>query len=176
MQGEEEQFMNLPRVVRLLARPMPVAAIQLVAQASLDGVVARHPQLFDRLSEYENRRFAIIATDLGLCFIIVPHSRRLSVQRDTSAPKADVRIAGSLLTLLSLAEGRLDGDAEFFARGLNIEGDMEAALALRNAMEDCRLDLPTDLASMAGPLRRPVEWGLSRIRSHLLSRGGARWN
>ena len=166
MQGEEEQYMNLPSVVRLLARPVPVAAIQLVAQVSLDGVVARHPQLFDRLSEYENRRFAIIATDLGLCFIIVPHSRRLSVQRGTSAPKADVRIAGSLLTLLSLAEGRLDGVAEFLARGLSIEGDME----------DCRLDLPTDLASMAGPLRRPVERGLSRIRSHLLSRGGARWN
>lgn len=168
--------MDLPRFVRLLLWPMPVAAIQLVAQASLDRVVARHPQLFDRLSEYENRRFAIVATDLGLCFIIVPRSRRVSVQRGPRVPDADVRIAGRLLTLLSLAEGRLDGDAEFFARGLSIEGDMEAALALRNAMEDCRLDLPADLGSAAGPLRRPVERGLCGIRSYLLSHGGDRWN
>lgn len=169
--------MDLPPLVRLLLRPMPAAAIQLVAQASLDRVVARHPQLFDRLHEYENRRFAIVATDLGLCFIIVPHSRRVSVQRSSGVPpRADVRIAGSLLTLISLAEGRLDGDAEFFARGLSIEGDMEAALALRNAMEDCQLDLPADLGSAAGPLSRPVERGLNGIRSYLLSHGESRWN
>lgn len=168
--------MDLPHFIRQLLRPMPVAAIQLVAQASLDRVLSRHPQLFDRLSEYENRRFAISATDLGLSFVIVPRSRRVSVRRGPGVPHADVRIAGSLLTLLSLAEGRLDGDAEFFARGLSVEGDMEAALALRNAMEDCRLDLPVDLGSAAGPLRRPVERGLSGIRSYLLSRGGGRWN
>lgn len=168
--------MDLPRFVRLLLRPMPVAAIQLVAQASLNRVVVRHPQLFDRLSEYENRRFAIVATDIELCFIIVPRSRRVSVQRRSLVPAADVRIAGSLLTLLSLAEGKLDGDAEFFARGLSIEGDMEAALALRNAMEDCQLDLPADLGSAAGPLSRPVERGLSGVRSYLLSHGGNRWN
>ena len=115
-------------------------------------------------------------TSLGLCFITVPGSRRVSVQRGSGMPRADVRIAGNLLTLLSLAEGRIDGDAEFFSRGLRIEGDMEAALALRNAMEDCRLDLPADLGSAAGPLSRPVERGLSSIRSHLLSRGGDRWN
>jgi len=37
--------------------------------------------------------------------------------------------------MIELLEGRADGDALFFSRTLTVEGDMEAVVALRNAID-----------------------------------------
>ena len=87
-----------------------------------------------------------------------------------------MKIAGPIVLLLALAEGRADGDAEFFGRQLTIEGDMEAVLALRNALEDCRIDFAEDLAPARGPLRQPVSAGLGKLRELVLPRKDATWN
>jgi predicted lipid carrier protein YhbT len=78
--------------------------------------------------------------------------------------------------LLALAEGRVDGDAEFFGRQISIDGDMEAVLALRNAIENSAIDFTKDLAPSRGPLRRPVEAVLGKVRSLLLDSKDPQWN
>jgi predicted lipid carrier protein YhbT len=78
--------------------------------------------------------------------------------------------------MLGLAEGRLDGDAVFFARKLAVTGNMEAVLALRNALDDSGIDLVKLAGDMSGPIRRPVMATLSSIRRRALKAEGARWN
>lgn len=163
--------MDLISSTRRLLRPVPVFALETVANACLGRLLERHPKLFDRLGSHRDKRYAFVPTDLDLTFVVTPRRRALVVLRGPNRPAVDVRIAGSIVTLLALLEGRLDGDAEFFARGVSVEGDMEAALALRNAMDDCRIDLPTDFAPAWGPLRRPAHAGLVALRRHLLTTG-----
>jgi predicted lipid carrier protein YhbT len=81
-------------------------------------------------------------------------------------------VAAPLFILLALAEGRLDGDAEFFGRQLAIEGDMEAVLALRNAMENETVDFVADLAPSNRLLGGPVSLVLGRVREAALKSGG----
>jgi len=65
-------------------------------------------------------------------------------------------IQGPLATLTRLLEGRLDGDALFFSRDLMIEGNMEAVVTLRNAVDGAGIDLLEDLSSAFGPLGGPA--------------------
>ena len=52
-------------------------------------------------------------------------------------------IRGPLLALVGLAEGRIDGDTE-------------AVVALRNALESAEIELAQDLLAPLGPLSRPL--------------------
>jgi O2-independent ubiquinone biosynthesis accessory factor UbiT len=162
--------------IKRLVRTVPLTVVQAVTGICLRRILSRHPRLFDRLDQHRLKRFAFVATDLDLIFLIAPGSNTATVFRAPVAPNAHVRIAGAILTLLALLEGRLDGDAEFFARGLSVEGDMEAALALRNAMDDCRVDLPTDLSPLRGPLSQPARSGLRALRQLITARERTPWN
>jgi predicted lipid carrier protein YhbT len=53
---------------------------------------------------------------------------------------------------MGLIDGSYDGDALFFSRDLVVEGDVEAVLALRNAIDDAGVDLVADTAALFGPL------------------------
>lgn len=156
-----------PALSHLLA-PVPPQAIELPARWALQAVLERHPALLDRLGPHGGKRFVFIPSDLPFRFEIVPAERRLSVRRRGPVRQADVRISGPIFMLLALLEGRLDGDAVFFSRALSIEGDTEAILALRNAMDDSDLDLPTDLAAHAGPFGPMVRIGCGAIRRRVL--------
>lgn len=69
----------------------------------------------------------------------------------------DARVSSSLFNLLALVEGRLDGDALMFSRQLIVEGDVEAVLALRNAIDNARIDFAAEIGSLFGPLGGPAE-------------------
>jgi predicted lipid carrier protein YhbT len=56
-----------------------------------------------------------------------------------------------------MVEGRLDGDALFFSRDLSIEGDVEAVVALRNAIDGEGLNILQDAVAPLGPLASPAE-------------------
>ena len=162
--------MQMPAFVQLLARGAPLPPVAALANAALARVLARHAQLFDRLGSHSGKTFAFVPADLPYAFVIRPAEHRIRVTRPNRLPRIDVTIRGPITTLLALAEGRVDGDAAFFSRGLSVDGDMEAAVALRNAMDDCRIDLPSDLAP-DGLLRWPVQAGLGAVRSAALGRG-----
>ena len=80
----------------------------------------------------------------------------------------DARISSQLINLMALLEGRLDGDALMFSRQLVIEGDVEAVLALRNAIDDAALDLVTEVSLMLGPLGGPARHILDGVRKSLI--------
>jgi predicted lipid carrier protein YhbT len=161
--------MALTTLPFLVAGRLPIPAVELLATRLLRRVLTAHPGLFDRLGEYRASLFVFEPADLPFAFGVRPASGAVSVRRRGRFLRPDVTIAGPLVLMLALAEGRADGDAEFFSRRLRIEGDMEAALALRNALDDTRLDLPKVFAPQRGPARRPVEHLLATARERLLA-------
>src|SRR5690606_22433020 len=101
--------------------------------------------------------------------------RMLTVSRG-APPLADARIEGPLVLLLGLLEGRCDADALFFSRELAVTGDMEAMLALRNALDDSAIDLPRELGALTGPFS-PLIAGTARyIRTRALEGRDMTWN
>lgn len=95
-----------------------------------------------------------------------PDRPRLKAVRRHSGLAYDARIAGSFLTLLDMVDGRLDGDALFFSRDLIVEGDTEATVCLRNALDDLEGSIADDIADMLGPPGRMALGVLRRIRTH----------
>ncbi|HTN62739.1 MAG TPA: SCP2 sterol-binding domain-containing protein [Devosia sp.] len=166
------------RLVRLAAL-LPLPLIEHLAQHTLNQVLIKHPNLFDRLDGHLAKRFGFVATDLGIAFVVVPATRTIRAValnrfRRTGPWAPHALVSGPLPVLLSLLEGSLDGDAEFFSRALTVEGDMEAVLALRNALDDAGIDLPSDLGAAAGPLAPLATQIARRARSVMVS--GAAWN
>jgi predicted lipid carrier protein YhbT len=144
--------MILPKPLSQSINLAPLPLVQQVTQLVFNQALRQHPNLFDRLGSHASKSFRFTPTDLDLSFIVVPARRTITVSRKARAKTADATAGGPMLTLLALLEGRIDGDAMFFARSLSIAGDMEAMLALRNALDDSGFDLPRDLGQAAGPL------------------------
>ena len=97
----------------------------------------------------------------------VPEVWNLLLQ--TVAPAAQLVVLRRGEPVLDLAEGNRDGDALFFARDIDIEGDVSALLALRNALDGEGLDLIEEMVSPFGPLAAGVG-GLVRRSLQLLLR------
>ena len=126
-----------------------------LASARLTSTLARrHPTLFTRLGPQASKAFLIDPTDLPFVLLLRPSPRRpdLRALRRESAVKWNARIAGPLAALIGLVHGAYDGDALFFSRDLVIEGDTEAVVALRNAIDNEELDLVREATAALGPL------------------------
>ncbi len=142
-------------------RPLPLALLQPLLNAAMAALGRRHPGLFDRLEGLDDPRFLIDPVDLPFFFVLRPDSAGPSLRAVKTPPdesEVTAYIRGPLLTLIDLLEGRIDGDAMFFSRDLEIEGDTEAVVALRNAVDGAEIDVLGDLLSplglLAGPARR----------------------
>lgn len=155
---------------------IPMTLMQSASTKLFVELIAAHPGLFERLGEHGNKRFAFVPTDLSIAYEIVPATAALRVMRQPSLPLADVTVKGPIVLLLALLEGQLDGDALFFARSIEIAGDTEAVLALRNALDDNQIDLPSAVGELAGPLRRPIRKAAELIRAQLMARERLQWN
>ena len=127
--------------------------------------------MFSRLGDQADKVFLIDPTDLPFVFVLEParrSARQLSALRRAATVDWDARIAGPLAALIGLVHGAYDGDALFFSRDLSIEGDTEAVVALRNAIDNEELDLVREAT-------RPVRAaGEARHRSRAEARGGDR--
>lgn len=143
----------LPRLIARTLQPLPLAPLQLPLSLVLRSVVARHPHIFERLGEHAHKRFGLEPVDLPFSFVLAPHPKTPSLTAVRTLPAGiPARIAGPLLGLVGMIDGSYDGDALFFSRDLAVEGDVEAVLALRNAIDDAGVDLVADTAAVFGPL------------------------
>lgn len=160
--------MLLPRPLALAIDRLPLALVQGVVGQVFLRALQQHPDLFDRLGPQASKHFRFTPADFDLSFVIHPASRTIRTYRKADAPPVSAAVSGPLLTLLALLEGRIDGDAVFFSRSLTATGDMEAILALRNALDDCGFDLPRDLAGVVGPFAWPFQQLAELVRHRAL--------
>lgn len=177
--------MPVPTVPPLLAtamRPLPFLPLQLVVTALMRRICTRHPAIFERLGEHAGKSFGIVPTDLPFVFVLRPDPARPSLTVEGALPAGiDARISTPLAALFGMVEGTRDGDALMFSRELVIEGDMEAVLALRNAIEDAQIDLVAEICAGFGPLSGPLKLVVARLKETFSatdrpSAGASSWN
>ncbi len=152
-----EQATSLPLFPALASRlmqPLPLFPLRLAAQKVVDSLAARHPGLFARLGDQASKTFLLDPTDLPFAFILRPRPDKpaIDVVKRGEAVAWEAHIAGPFAALLGMLHGTMDGDALFFSRDIIIEGDTEAVLALRNALDDAEIDLLGEITASLGPL------------------------
>lgn len=137
---------------------LPLAALQRALAIAVLLIARNHPRLFERLEGYWDARFVIDPVDLPVVFLLCPDPARprLTAAWSREGLDATATISGRMLRLIDLLEGELDGDALFFSRDIDIEGDTGAILALRNAIESEEIVLIGELADALGPFGGPV--------------------
>ncbi len=119
--------------------------------------------MFARLGEHAGKWYGVDPDDLPFAFVLEtnPAKPRLKAVRRLPAG-LEARITGPLESLLGLVSGACDADALFFSRDIVVEGDMAAALALRNAIDDSEIDLMHEIAMLLGPAgeaaARLIQW------------------
>lgn len=157
-----DRFPRFPPLGAALLGPLPLAPLSIMLGRLARGMAARHPGLFARLGPHASKRFLIDPTDLPVAFLLepAPQAPRVTAVRQSLPADWDCRIAGPLAALLGLVHGSCDGDALFFSREIVMEGDTEAALALRNALDAAELDLCGEVLAMLGPVGRLAGHGL----------------
>ncbi len=143
--------------------------LNLVARRLASSLAGRHPALFERLGEQASKTFVIDPTDLPFVFLLEPRPEgpRLVAARREAAGAWDARVAGPLAALIGLVHGAYDGDALFFSHDLVIEGDTEAVLALRNAIDNEEIDLVDEVFAPLGPLAALVAAPARRLAALL---------
>lgn len=144
---------------------MPLAPLTLMVQQVVETAARRRPDSFTRLGDHAQKIFVIDPTDLPFVFRLAPRRSRpvIQVRRRDDATVWDARIAGSLSALVGMVHGAMDGDALFFSRDIVFEGDTEAVLALRNALDDAEIDLVVEAASTLGPVGKLTERIVRRL-------------
>lgn len=148
--------------------------LQMILDRALRVTIQQHPNLFERLSGLERPLFLIDATDLPYGFELYanpdrPDLRVIRQEKDMKYGRPAATIRGPFLALLELLQGQTDGDALFFSRKLVVEGDTEAVLSLRNAVDAAEIDLHADILSQMGPFQ-----GLAQKLAKPLGRLGER--
>ena len=168
--------MQVPRPLSAPLAVVPIPLIEGAVKRMFSSLLKRHAALFERLGEHKQKRYVFRPTDLPLVFLVEPARPAISVMRRPAELPADAAVEGPLFLLLALLEGRCDADALFFSRALTVIGDMEAMLALRNALDGSEIDLPRDLGAAAGPIAPLVSRLAAAIRRRALTGETAAWN
>jgi len=150
---------------------LPLLVINRVLSRLAQHIAVKRPEIFERLEGHHHKLFALNPVNLPLVFCLYPDPQNvcLKAYRRHRAPVADSTISGSFLTLLGMIDGRLDGDALFFTRDLHVEGDTEAIVCLRNALDDVDGSIADDVAAyfgLAGQSFLKVARGVNTHASH----------
>ena len=151
--------MNLQPLLGLLPPPgllrgplalLPPPVLRFGMRQAMDLVLAA-PLAAGALDDMAGRRLGIEVTDLGLSWVVEVGQRRLTVLAPPAQPEATVR--GEVTDLMLLASRQEDADTLFFHRRLQLTGDVELGLTVRNLLDQ----LPWE--SLPLPLRAMLERG-----------------
>ncbi len=158
---------NLPTpIVRGAMHVAPPFVLARAVGALIRGMQRAHPKLFQNLARLKPAIVHVDPTDLPHRFELKyggDEKPRVRVLEKTGQGAADATIKGDLDILLNLLEGRIDGDALFFTRGLVIMGDTSAIVALRNTLDREEIDLFADVTGLFGPFANPVGRALTAL-------------
>jgi predicted lipid carrier protein YhbT len=137
-------------VLRQWLRILPDAAHTAVSSRLANHLLRGQAQA-DRLEPLEGKRLCLAVLDTGSEWRFRVSGNRL--YPDPESGPWDARISGNLTDLLLLATRSEDPDTLFFARRLNLEGDTETALYVKNFLDALELDRDAHLQSVIGPQR-----------------------
>lgn len=125
---------------RRLAGPLRMIPQGLLQRASgqLIGAVLAGPLSAGALDDLAGRCLGVEVTDLELRWVVAIGDRRIEVLGPSAAAESTVR--GAATDLLLLASRLEDADTLFFQRRLQVTGDTELGLAVRNLLDQLPWD------------------------------------
>ncbi len=158
---------SFPPLARYLLAPLPLALLQPILHFAARHVAKSRPELFARLGPHLNKRFLIDAVELPFVLVLVanPAAHSLRAYRRHQHPPHSASITGTFFDLFNMIDGSLDGDALFFNRALHIAGDVEAVVALRNALDDSDCSVVDTIVGALGPFSQPGARLVTFLRS-----------
>lgn len=159
----DTRLSRLKKLPEIALRPIPVSVYDPILARVSRMIARKHPGLFKRLGAYAHKTFLIEFSNLPFVMVLRPDPDKVEMKayRTSNGLTWDAKISGSFLHLFRLLDGRLDGDAIFFSRDLKVEGDTEAIVRLRNALDDVEGSIASDVADFFGP---PGRIGLTLLR------------
>lgn len=165
--GTKGSTLFLPELLGRLMRPLPLFPIQPILAHMVREVAQKRPEMFDRLGPHVQSTFVIDVNELPFVLLLRPNpdAPRLEARRRGLTVHADASIRGPFMDLFRVIDGRGDSDALFFSRDIQISGDTEAAVCLRNALDDVEGSIVEDLAAMGGPFFAPFRLVIARLRA-----------
>lgn len=133
---------------------LPLSVVDLALRRLVIEIIRSHPDLIGRMADYPSVTFLIEPTDLPIQFSLRPDSPTpIATHLRPATCTWDARITGPSAMLFAMIDGTLDGDALFFSRDITIEGNTDAILAMRNAIDAAEIDLLSEVAGLFGPFR-----------------------
>ena len=141
------------RAARPILPPLPLFPLQPIFARIVRRIAAENPSMFNRLGPWVGASFIIDPVNLPFALHLVPDRDRplLRAVSRRALPAHVAHISGRFLDLLELIDADLDGDALFFSRAVVIEGNTEAVVSLRNALDDIDGSVAERVAAMFGP-------------------------
>lgn len=139
-----------PQALAAPLRLVPASLMSWGSQRAVDAVMAES-LASGSLDHLDGRRVGVEVIDLDLRWVIAIEERRVKVLEPAAQAEATVR--GSATDLLQLAARREDADTLFFQRRLQLTGDVELGLMVRNMLDQ----LPWE--SVPAPLRMALDRG-----------------
>lgn len=141
----------------MLGRNLPHQPVDFALQKITDNLCKNHPAVLKRLAPLNGKSFLIKPRDLPYKIRLEFEGEKIFAHLDKGNDEpADVWISGTLSSLISMLNGDEDGDALFFSRKIAVEGDTEALLTLRNAIDSDDIDLLSEINDGFGIFKRPV--------------------
>ncbi len=161
-------------IAGLALKHIPISLLQPLFSKAMTIMSERHERVFECLEDVGSPSYIINPTDLPFFFILEtkPASLTLFKSSEIDTQTADARITGSFALLIDLLEGKIDGDAVFFSRDLIVEGDTEAVLALRNAIDGNDIDVFSQMFEPLGGSLQGVAQGVTSTVGGLLNKAG----
>ena len=126
-----------PERLRAPLRLLPPPIVRQATQRLLERVLAG-PFASGVLDDMAGRTLGVEVTDLGLHWVVKVGERRL--ERVEVDGEAEATVRGTATDLLLLAARLEDADTLFFHRRLQLTGDVELGLAIRNLLDQLPWD------------------------------------
>ncbi len=154
------------KVVHKVLRPVPLLLYQPLLKRIVRRISGKYPSLFQRLGPHTDKSFLIDPVNMPFVLVLQPNPERprLRAYRSAEHLRCEASISGTFLTLLDMVDGRIDGDAIFFTRDLKIEGDTEAIVSLRNALDNIDGSLADEIADIYGGAGRLMLKAVRRLQ------------
>ena len=141
----------VPRLGKLATSRLACLLVQPLLSRVVRTIADRHPSLFARLGPHQSTGFLIDPVELPFVLYLRPE------------PQAGAVIRGRFMLLLEMIDSEVDGDAAFFSRDLEVSGETEAVVQLRNALDDVDGSIAEETAEMFGPPGRAVLTQLRKV-------------
>jgi O2-independent ubiquinone biosynthesis accessory factor UbiT len=154
-------------------RTIPNAVHERVLSAMINHLLRGQP-LADELAPLEGKRIRLSVSDTGSEITFAVRGRRLRPGQHGAEDHWDVRIRGALEDFWRLATRMEDPDTLFFHRRLDLEGETEAGLYVKNLLDSMEFDWEAHVRAVLGRYAGDAmiavvrKAGLDRTVHHLL--------